>query len=423
MSTTVETQPQTGTAPAQPNLPASTEALYERCVLKNYGPAPFTLVRGEGSTVWDDAGNRYLDFTTGIAVTALGHSHPHWVKRVQEQAAKVVHVSNLYRNENQGKLASAIVDRAGAGKVLFCNSGTEANEALIKLARLHGKATAGDEGKRYKVLTAENAFHGRTFGGMAATPQEKIQGGFRPMLDGFAHGKLNDAASFEALIDDSTCAIMLETVQGEGGIFPCNAQFLRDIRALCNQHNLLMILDEVQCGCGRSGTFFAYEQAGVKPDAVGMAKGLGGGFPIGAIWIAEAFETLFTPGSHGTTFGGSPLASAAGLAVIETLEAEGLLAKVSERSGPWHAKLKALGEEFPKLVTGLRGIGYMVGVIVSVDNLDVMNRLRKHGMLTVRAGAGAVRLLPPLNASVEELDQSVEIFRNVLQEISSQQST
>ena len=328
------------------------EAAYDSYVLRNYGRPAVTLARGEGCRVWDDAGRRYLDFASGIAVNAVGHCHPRWVKAVAEQAATLIHVSNLYRNPLQGELAKRLVAHAGPGRVFFCNSGAEANEGLLKLARLHGIRKSGEEGKCHKVICAKSAFHGRTFGGMSATPQEKIQKGFRPLLSGFAFGELNNLASFEALIDDETAAIFVETIQGEGGVHPATTEFLLGLRALCNQHNLLLILDEVQCGIGRSGKFFAFEHSGVRPDAIGMAKGLGGGFPIGAIWIGEGAVDLFQPGMHGTTFGGTPLACAASLATLDIIRDEKLCEHVSRASGALARGAGATGEGFSRAVHG-----------------------------------------------------------------------
>jgi acetylornithine/N-succinyldiaminopimelate aminotransferase len=393
----------------------STAELYDSHVLKNYGRPALTLVRGRGTQVWDDAGNAYLDFTSGIAVSALGHCHPHWVASVQRQAAELIHVSNLFRNPQQGDLARRIVGYAGPGRVFFCNSGAEANEALIKLARLHGMQKAGgEEAKCYKVICAKNAFHGRTFGGMSATPQEKIQKGFRPMVPGFAFGELNNLASFAELIDDETAAIFVETIQGEGGINACTPEFLIGLRRLCDQHNLLLLLDEVQCGIGRTGRFYAFEHAGVMPDAIGMAKGLGGGFPIGAMWVRDRFAELFHPGNHGTTFGGTPLACVAALAVLDIIERDQLLEKVRTLSGPWHAELRQLAIDFPKHVTGIRGQGYLVGVQMTGDPTPYVAALRERGLLAPPAGGNVVRLLPPLNATAEELARSVQIFREVL---------
>ncbi|MEO6004164.1 MAG: aspartate aminotransferase family protein [Opitutus sp.] len=396
-------------------LRSSTAELYDAHVLKNYARAAITLVRGRGTQVWDDAGNVYLDFTSGIAVSALGHCHPHWVASVQRQAGELIHTSNLFRHPNQGELARRMVKFAGPGRVFFCNSGAEANEALLKLARLHGMQKSGEEGKCYKVICAKQAFHGRTYGGMSATPQEKIQKGFRPLVPGFAFGELNNLQSFVDLVDDQTAAIFLETIQGEGGIHACTPEFLRGVRELCTQRNLLLMLDEVQCGIGRTGRFFAFEQAGVTPDAIGMAKGLGGGFPIGAMWVREQYADLFHPGNHGTTFGGTPLACAAALAVLDVIEREGLLAQVQTKSRTWLAELQTLAKDFPTQVLGVRGQGYLVGLQMASDPAPYLAALRERGLLAPSAGVNVIRLLPPLNVTSEDLSRSVEIFRSVLQ--------
>ena len=391
----------------------STAELYDANVMKNYARPAITLVRGRGAQVWDDAGNSYLDFTSGIAVSALGHCHPHWVAAIQRQAAELIHVSNLFRHPNQGELARRIVGQAGPGRVFFCNSGGEADEALIKLSRLHGVAKSGEEGKCFKVICAKNAFHGRMFGGMSATPQEKIQKGFKPLVPGFVFGELNNLQSCAGLIDAQTSAILVETIQGESGIHPCTPEFLRGLRQLCDQHNLLLMLDEVQCGLGRTGKFYAFEHAGVQPDAIAMAKGLGGGFPIGAIWVRDRFADLFQPGSHGTTFGGTPLACAAGLAVLDVLARDKLLEKVTALSGPWIAEFNKLSAEFPKQLTGVRGKGFLVGLQLASDPGPYVTALRERGLLVVSAGGNALRVLPPLIATAEELARSVEIFRAV----------
>ena len=393
----------------------STADLYDAFVLKNYARASLTLVRGRGTQVWDDQGNAYLDFTSGIAVSALGHCHPHWVATVQRQAGELIHVSNLFRNPNQAELARRLVQRAGPGRVFFCNSGAEANEGLIKLARLHGLQKAGGvEGKCYKIICAKNAFHGRTFGGMSATPQEKIQHGFRPLVPGFAFGELNNLQSFADLIDGETAAIFVETIQGESGINPCTAEFLLGLRALCDRHKLLLLIDEVQCGLGRTGKFFAFEHAGILPDAIGMAKGLGGGFPNGAVWIRENAAELFHPGSHGTTFGGTPLACAAALAVLDVIEREKLLEHVARASGPWIAALEKLAADFPAQIKAVRGRGFLVGVQLAGEIAPCLAALREKGLLAVASGNNVIRLLPPLVATADELTRSVEIFRAVL---------
>ncbi|MFU8849154.1 MAG: aspartate aminotransferase family protein [Opitutales bacterium] len=386
-----------------------------KSLTKNYGAPAFNAVRGDGLYLYDESGKRYLDFGSGIAVTSVGHSHPKWVRAVQEQAATLVHCSNLYGIPGQQKLADRLVAQAGPGRVLFCNSGAEGNEALLKLARLHGKQRTGEEGKRYTVIGAENAFHGRTFGGMAATPQEKIQGGFRPMLDGFKFGQLNKIESFDQLVDDSVAAVFIESIQGEGGIFPAEPGFLRELRALCTERDVLLMLDEVQCGIGRSGHFFAFETSGIQPDAIGMAKGLGGGFPIGAIWVAEAYAELFQPGSHGTTFGGNPLAAAAANAVLDIIEEEQLLEKVRANSASWHKAIQVLANQHSEHIAGMRGAGYMVGLALKADglNLKIASAAREKGLLIVPAGHNTIRLLPALTATPEQLSKAVEILGQI----------
>jgi acetylornithine aminotransferase/acetylornithine/N-succinyldiaminopimelate aminotransferase len=392
----------------------STAEVYDAYVVKNYARPALTLVRGRGCSVWDDQGREYLDFTSGIAVSALGHCHPVWVEAVRRQAGELVHVSNLFRNPLQGELARQLVLRAGPGRAFFCNSGAEANEALQKLARLHGMKKSGEEGRCFKVICAQHAFHGRTFGGMSATPQEKIQKGFRPLVPGFAFGELNDLASFANLIDDQTCAIFVETIQGESGIKPCTDEFLLGLRHLCDQHKLLLLLDEVQCGIGRTGRFFAFEHAHVLPDAIGMAKGLAGGLPIGAVWIRENAAEYFQPGSHGTTFGGTPLVCAAALAVLHVIEQEKLLEKVTANSGPWVQALQQLAGEFPQHLLGVRGKGYMIGLQMAGDPAPYQLAMREAGLLAPTSGGQGIRLLPPLVATAAELSRSVEIIRGVL---------
>jgi len=393
----------------------STAEIYDAYVVKCYARPALTLVRGSGCSVWDDQGREYLDFTSGIAVSALGHCHPVWVEAVRRQAGELVHVSNLFRHPLQAELARQLVLRAGPGRAFFCNSGAEANEALIKLARLHGVKKSGEEGRCHKIICAKGAFHGRTFGGMSATPQEKIQKGFRPLVPGFAFGELNNLRSFADLVDDQTCAIFVETIQGESGINPCTDEFLAGLRHLCDRHRLLLLIDEVQCGVGRTGRFFAFEYAGILPDAIGMAKGLGGGFPIGAVWIRENAAEHFQPGSHGTTFGGTPLACAAALAVLQVIDREKLLEKVAANSVPWLKKLEKLAVDFPRHLKAVRGRGYMIGLQMTGDPAPYQTAMREAGLLAPSAGNNVIRLLPPLIATRAHLDRSVEIIRGVLQ--------
>ena len=383
--------------------------------MKNYGAPAFDAVRGEGLYLFDDSGKRYLDFGSGIAVTSVGHSHPKWVEAIKSQATTLTHCSNLYAIPGQKKLADRLVERAGPGRVLFCNSGAESNDALIKLARLHGKKLCGQEGKRYTVVAAKDAFHGRTFGGMGATPQEKIQGGFRPMLEGFKFAELNKIETFDRLIDDSVCAVFIESIQGEGGVFPAEASFLKELRALCTERNALLMLDEVQCGIGRSGHFFAFDESGITPDAIGMAKGLGAGFPIGAIWVAEPYAELFQPGSHGTTFGGSPLASAAANATLDIIEEENLIEQVAALSPAWHKALDRLVQKYPNYIASVRGAGYMVGLALKPEglNIKITAEAQNKGLLVVPAGHNVIRLLPALVASSAQLNESVSILDDI----------
>ncbi|MFP4203113.1 MAG: aspartate aminotransferase family protein [Opitutales bacterium] len=379
--------------------------------MKTYAPPPFDAARGKGVHLEDTAGKRYLDFCGGIAVTSVGHAHPSWTRAVSEQAGTLAHCSNLYGIPGQNKLADRIVQRAGKGRVFFCNSGAEANEAMIKLARLHGcRSSNGEEGQRYRVVAANNAFHGRTFGGMSATPREKVQSGYRPLLEGFRFAELNQIESFDAQVDPTVAAVFIETIQGEGGVFSADHGFLRDLRALCSERGALLMIDEVQCGIGRTGDFFAYEGSGIQPDAIGMAKGLGGGFPIGAVWAGESCCELFQPGTHGTTFGGSPLAAAAANAVLDIIEAEELIERVRQNAPPWRQALRDLAARHPAHIREVRGAGYMVGLALHTDAATAVNAAREHGLLLAAAGENTVRLLPPLIATAGELAESVRLL-------------
>ena len=389
--------------------------LWKNNLLGNYGVPPVAFSRGKGSRVWDESGKEYLDFASGIAVLSLGHAHPHWLNRVCTQAEKLSHCSNLFANENAPRVAERINRHMGGGKMFFCNSGAEANECLLKISRLWGRSRAnGEEGKIFKVVVCENAFHGRLFGTMAATPQEKIQNGFRPLLPGITVAKLNDIESFRTAIDDETSAVLLEPVQGESGLTPATPEFLRTLRELCDERKVLLMCDEIQCGIGRTGKLFGFEHAGIVPDCFSMAKGLGGGFPIGAVWMRNELADLFHAGSHGTTFGGNPMACAAALAVLETLDAENLISHVAETSVDWRERLAELVKDFPETLVEIRGIGFMSGLKFRETPAPWIAKFREAGLLTVGAGNNVVRLLPPLNASVEELNESVEILRKVL---------
>lgn len=395
-----------------------TKSLYEQFVINSYGGRTgVALARGQGVRVWDEQGRSYLDFVQGIATNTLGHCHPAVTKAIAEQATKLVHVSNLFDHAGQGLLAQKLVQRAGPGKVFFCNSGAEANEGLLKLARLHGEKVSGKEGARYKVVCALNAFHGRTFGSMSATPQEKIQHGFRPMLDGFSFGEFNNLASFEKLVGDTTAAVLVEPIQGESGITPATPEFLSGLRKLCTERGTLLLVDEIQSGYGRTGKFYACEHYGVKPDAISMAKGIANGFPMGAFWVASPYADLYQPGNHGTTFGGTPLACAAALTVLDVMEKEDLMGNVRKVSTVLHAGLKDLCAKYPQLVTGVRGRGFHVA-LVAVDNLTLVTELRHNGLLAAPGGNGAVRLLPPLNANEDDMHEALDIIGRTLAALS-----
>jgi len=410
----------------------TTADLYRDYVMPTYGRFDLALARGEGTRVWDEEGKAYLDFGAGIAVCSLGHSHPKLAKALAEQAATLVHTSNLYLTRPQGELAKLVVDLVGlGGKVFFCNSGAEANEGLYKLARKFGAPTG-----RYEIITFTNSFHGRTLGGISATGQEKVKTGFAPLVEGFVHVPFNDLAAVEAAITPKSVAILLEPVQGEGGINPATAEFLKGVRDLCDRHNLLLLYDEVQCGFGRTGDWCAWrtilsQVKGVaEPDAVSWAKGIANGFPLGAFWAgdrpsgvdAEGKERgplcdLLGPGTHGTTYGGNPLAATAGLTVLTAIREEGLLAKARELGDYLMQSLEAMQLPSIRLV---RGVGLMIGIELNdlsgegVPSLLMTKELMKAGLLVIPSGERTIRLLPPLNITKAEADEALSILKKVL---------
>jgi len=384
---------------------------HQTFLIGNYAPPAIEIVRGKGSHLWDSQGKKYLDFTSGIAVTNLGHSHPEWIKQVQHQVELLAHCSNLYSIPEQVRLAERLARKIGPGKVLFCNSGAEANEALIKLSRLHGEQ---GEGKRTKILVARNGFHGRTLGALSATESSKYRKGFEPLLPGFVFCKLNELSDFENAIDDETVAILVESIQGEGGLHVSSDSFLQGIEKLCQKNNLLFLMDEVQAGIARTGEFLGYQKSGVQPDAIAMAKGLGGGFPIGAIWVKDSSSSLFTPGSHGTTFGGSPLACSAAHAVLDVIEKEDLIAQAKVLGDYLLQGIQKLAENFPKKILEIRGRGLMLGVQLADEPGELVSILRDNGLLAVGAAGQTLRLLPPLTITQDEIDQGLKILRQSL---------
>ncbi len=391
----------------------------KKYAMPNYGERDFVVVSGKGCYVFDENGKKYLDFGAGIAVVSLGHCNARWVKAVCKQAATLAHCSNLYLTSQNVELCQALVEKIGEGKVLMCNSGTEANEALIKVARLHGLKVSGKECAKSRILTAVNGFHGRTLGAVAATAQHKIQHGFAPMLSGFDYGVFNDLSSFENLMGDDVAAILVEPIQGESGVTPATKEFLRGLRKLCDKHNAMLLFDEVQCGVARSGKFLACQKYGVKPDGVSLAKGLASGFPIGAIWLAKPYQDLFTSGTHGTTFGGNPLACAAALATLEEINAK-KLADNATIQGERLSKglLKIVKKHSDKLVLE-RGVGLMRAVIFNEKyvNVAVCKILRENGLILIPSGANGLRFLPPLSVKASEIDKALKIFEKTIERL------
>ena len=378
----------------------------------NYGRWPIRIVKGEGNYLWDEAGNKYLDLVSGIAVTSLGNVPPKVKAKVQEQLDTLWHCSNLFEIPVQEKLAEKLVSLTCGSRAFFCNSGAEANEAAIKLARRYMQKIKVEN--RYEVITFTQSFHGRTLATLTATGQDKVKDGFAPLPEGFVTVPYNDLAALKAAITDKTCAIMLEMIQGEGGVHPADPAFVEGIKQLCDEHDLLLIVDEVQTGIGRTGKWFAHQHYGLEPDIITMAKGLGSGFPIGAIVGKEKLAEAFSAGSHGTTFGGNPLASAAGLATLETLEEDNYLARVTEIGEFFAAELQKLAEKHPEVVT-VRGKGLMMGMELTVEVAPIVNMMReKHNILLLMAGPNVVRLLPPFTIEKDEIAHAVRVLDDVL---------
>lgn len=375
-------------------------------VMQNYARYPLTLVRGEGSHVFDDAGNKYLDFVAGIAVNTLGHAHPAMVKAISEQAATMLHCSNLYHIPRQNELADKLVWLSGLDKVFFCNSGAEANEAAIKIAR---KYFFDQDSPRRTVITATNSFHGRLLSTLTATGQDKVKLGFDPLPAGFVHVPLNDIDALKSAINDQTAAVLLEPLQGEGGVNLADPEYLKKVRKLCDDEGILLMLDEVQTGIGRTGKMFAYEHAEITPDVLTLAKGLGGGVPIGAMLASEKVATAFAAGTHGSTFGGNPLSCAAALSVLDTIEHEGLLNHVNEQSARLKAGLQSMVEKF-SMAQSVRGSGLLLGLACASAVAPVIESCKLKGLLVLPAGPHVVRMLPALNIKTGEVEQALAIL-------------
>ncbi len=387
-------------------------------VMNTYARYPLTLVSGNGCRVRDDQGNEYLDFISGIAVNTLGHAHPRLAEALCRQAGTMLHCSNLFHIPQQQSLAANLSTLSGLDRAFFCNSGAEANEAAIKLARKY----FFDCGiPRRHIITATQSFHGRTINTMTATGQDKVKQGFDPLPPGFSHVPLNDIAALESAVQQHKPAgILLEPLQGEGGVNIAHADYLRQVRALCDDEGMLLLLDEVQTGIGRCGTMFAYEQAGIRPDILTLAKGLGGGVPIGAMLATESVAASFSPGTHGSTFGGNPLSCTVALTVLDIIAEEGLLENCRQRSVQLAAGLESLRQEYPVL-REIRGMGLLLGAALDETSdimaSDIISACRTAGLLILQAGPRVLRLLPPLNVTASEVDEALAKLAAVLKEV------
>ncbi len=381
----------------------SPKELHHQYVMPTYAPG-LTLVRGSGVCVWDDAGKEYLDFMAGIAVNNVGHCHPAVVEAIREQAGTLMHCSNLFHNELQPRLAQKLSGLALGGKVLFCNSGAEANECLFKLARKWGSLDG-----RHEIITMKNSFHGRTLATMTATGQTKYQKGFEPLMPGFAYAEFNNLESVQAALTPATVAILCEAVQGEGGIVPATPEFMTGLRALCDEKKILLFFDEVQCGIGRTGQWFGFQNYGIRPDGFSMAKALGGGFPIGAAAVTPELSNVFQPGNHASTFGGTPLACAAALATLGTIEHEHLLENAVQMGARFMDGLKALAPRHA-CIQAVRGVGLMIGLVLNVPAKPIETKLRENGLLCIATGDHVLRFVPPLVVSATQIDQALALL-------------
>jgi acetylornithine aminotransferase len=384
-------------------------------LMNTYSKWPIRLVKGEGNRVWDDQGNEYLDFVSGIAVTSLGHVHPKVTKRLHEQLDTLWHCSNLMHVPQQEVLAQKLCGLSGLDRAFFCNSGAEANEGMIKLARRYAQKVQGTG--RYEIITFQQSFHGRTLATLTATGQDKVKDGFGPLPDGFVTVPYNDLEAVRAAVTEKTCAIMLELVQGEGGVHPAEEPFVKGLRQLCDEHGLLLLIDEIQTGIGRTGTWFAFQQYGIKPDVISLAKALGNGFPIGAVVATEAAAEAFAPGTHGTTFGGNPLAMTAAIATLETMEEEHVLNRVGILHRQLVSGLEKLRAEYPGKILAVRGKGLLLGVEVTVPASSIVDYAREKGVLVLLAGPQVVRLLPSFVTTEEEVNRVIEVIGEAMENL------
>lgn len=378
-------------------------------VMNTYGRFAIALDHGDGSQLWDVEGKRYIDLTSGIGVCCLGYNHAHIIDAMTEQAHKLMHVSNLFTTAPMVQTAKTLVEQTGMGKVFFANSGAESNEGMIKLARKYSydKYGAG----RAEIVTLYNSFHGRTVTTLKATGQDKFHQYFFPFTEGFAYAKANDMASVKAAVNEHTCAIMMELIQGEGGVMPLDRDFVKEVEAYCHEHDLLLLIDEVQTGIGRTGSLFCFQQYGIQPDVVSMAKGLGGGVPIGAVMAAKKCENVLGPGTHATTFGGTPMICAAANAVLSEVTKPEFLQSVNEKGEYFKQKLLAMHSD---KIHGVRGMGLMLGIEVDREQrAAIIAEIMDKGVLVLTAGTDVIRLLPPLSISYEEMDEALAVMHDV----------
>jgi acetylornithine/N-succinyldiaminopimelate aminotransferase len=383
-------------------------------IMNTYGRLPVILVRGDGVRVWDSDGREYIDFLAGIAVCSLGHSHAKVVNAIKEQAEILTHVSNIYHIEPQIRMARLLVENSFADKVFFCNSGAEANEAAIKLARKYAHERM--KGNKYEIITMKNSFHGRTLTTVAATGQEKFHRGFEPLPKGFKYVSFDDIDALEGAISEKTCGIMLEPIQGEGGVRIPSTDYLARVRRICDERGILLLFDEVQTGMGRTGDLFAYEKSGIEPDIMTLAKALGNGFPLGAMLAKNEVASAFEPGSHASTFGGNLLAMAAGIAVMETMLRDGILENCREQGAYFVERLEGLKTKYP-VIREIRGRGLMIGVELSCEGGDIVHEALKKGVLMNCTCGNVLRFVPPLVITGEDVDSVIDVLDEILERL------
>ncbi|MCX7913475.1 MAG: acetylornithine transaminase [Thermodesulfovibrionales bacterium] len=387
----------------------------QRFLMNTYNRFPIVLVKGRGTRVWDSEGKEYIDFVGGVAVNVIGHCHPKIVVALQKQAQRLIHVSNFYHIEPQIKLAKLLVKNSFAEKVFFCNSGAEANEAAIKLARKYSKTFFRED--RYEIISTLNSFHGRTFASLTATGQEKFQKGFEPLLPGFKYVPFDNIDALKDTISSKTCAIILEPIQGEGGVKIPSGDYLKRVSQICKENKLLLILDEVQTGMGRTGKLFAYEHYGIKPDIMTIAKGLGGGVPIGALLTTEKIASVFEPGTHASTFGGNPLVCAAAIATLETILEDGYLLDHCRRMGKYFLeKLVKIKEKYPEIVYEVRGKGLLIGMELTMEGASIVKACLERGFLINCTAGKVLRFTPPLIIVEEEIDKLTITLKEIIEQ-------